>query len=426
MDLLRTFLYTLFSFFPLQLISAQLLFAFRLKKRKYFWILLPLCLACYILVTWNIPYLYIYNDWLALKYIIVLVISSMVLYIPFKATFKEIIFCSIAGYEIQHIFFNVLMLFYTSFSSYWGENWKLIGFYALSFLITYPLGYFVFARRIGKDNRLDMKNTRLIICLVVSVFITQFLSMWLNHSNRSDYLTRIYALCSSILLLIVQFGFSREEVLENKNDALEQMVQHEKELYQISKENIDIINMKCHDLKKYLNTLTFISDQNERDRMKEDIEKSIDIYDQRVDTGNEALNVLIMDKNMRCKRENITLSYMLDGKLLSFMEMSDIYTLFGNILDNAIEAVLKNEKDKRDIVMKLYAKNGCIYGHVENSCLSKPRFENGLPLTSKSDKNNHGFGTQSIVYIVEKYKGQILMSMNDERFSVDMLFIGRL
>lgn len=46
----------------------------------------------------------------------------------------------------------------------------------------------------------------------------------------------------------------------------------------------------------------------------------------------------------------------------------------------------------------------------------------GLPLTTKEDKNFHGFGVRSIWYIVEKYKGDLLMRTSQERFLVDILF----
>ena len=49
-------------------------------------------------------------------------------------------------------------------------------------------------------------------------------------------------------------------------------------------------------------------------------------------------------------------------------------------------------------------------------------FADGLPVTTKEDKNFHGFGVRSIRYLVEKYRGDMLMRAEEERFFVDILF----
>ena len=60
--------------------------------------------------------------------------------------------------------------------------------------------------------------------------------------------------------------------------------------------------------------------------------------------------------------------------------------------------------------------------HVDNYCSEQLTFEDGLPVTSKKDKAYHGFGVKSIKYIVDKYKGDILMQAVEQRFQVDILF----
>ena len=69
------------------------------------------------------------------------------------------------------------------------------------------------------------------------------------------------------------------------------------------------------------------------------------------------------------------------------------------------------ESDEGRRVIKLNAceRRGCIAVHIENYCAEKIRFKDGVPLTSKADKDNHGFGVKSMRYIVDKYGGNLAM-----------------
>ena len=67
----------------------------------------------------------------------------------------------------------------------------------------------------------------------------------------------------------------------------------------------------------------------------------ISIYDSMLKTGNEALDVIFAEKSLVCRKNDIKLNCMIDGAKLSFMENTDIYALFGNLMDNAIEAIEK-------------------------------------------------------------------------------------
>ena len=69
------------------------------------------------------------------------------------------------------------------------------------------------------------------------------------------------------------------------------------------------------------------------------------------------------------------------------------------------------------------ARRGSFFAvHVENPCRREPRFQDGLPVTSKQDRDYHGYGVRSMRYLCEKYGGVITTGWAEEVFSVDMLF----
>ena len=97
-----------------------------------------------------------------------------------------------------------------------------------------------------------------------------------------------------------------------------------------------------------------------------------------------------------------------DGRQLSFLDPIDLYTLFGNALDNAIENVRKlPQVERRVISLTVFEKPGLSVIQLENYYDGELRFQDGLPVTSKADREDHGFGMRSIRSLAEKYGGSI-------------------
>ena len=121
----------------------------------------------------------------------------------------------------------------------------------------------------------------------------------------------------------------------------------QKEHYRIAKENIDIINRKCHDLKHQIAALRDMCTKEEREKYIEEIQDSIQIYEAMVKTGNDVLDTILTEKSLACKENNIVVSCVADGKGLEFLHPIDLYTIFGNAMDNAIECVKNLQKQEK-------------------------------------------------------------------------------
>lgn len=230
--------------------------------------------------------------------------------------------------------------------------------------------------------------------------------------RTAELIGRVFLILSIVLSLFLLFGISGRESLAREKEEIEQMLRREETLHRISKENIDLINVKCHDLKHRLRAgrgaLT--------DEEIKEIEGAVALYDGFVKTGNPDLDIVIAEKSLRCRKSGITISCIADGSALGFMLPGDIYALFGNALDNAIEYLENADKDKRIIDLTVRRRDDIVGITVENYCAQPSVFSDGLPVTSKKDRNYHGFGMKSMRYIAEKYGGSLIVSQENEKF----------
>ena len=192
-----------------------------------------------------------------------------------------------------------------------------------------------------------------------------------------------------------------------------------REQYRVSKENVDAISMKCHDLKHLLLALRGVIDPKEYDSMME----TIDSYGAEIKTNNEVLDVVFQEKNFRCRKLGIQFTCIIDGTAVNFMGITDQYILFGNLLDNAIEAVsLLPEGEVKNIQVTVRRERGFVVITTENGYAGTLEWTDGRPGTSKEDKQNHGFGLLSIEKIVHKYGGRYSISTDDQIFCMSILF----
>ena len=147
------------------------------------------------------------------------------------------------------------------------------------------------------------------------------------------------------------------------------------------------------------------------------------IYDSSYQTGNHTLDMVLTQKALRCNQMNIPLSVIADGKLLDFMDEIDLYTMMANILDNAMEANEQIEaSERRSITLTIHEQKGLIILQSENPFVGDIQLKNGLPATRKADKTEHGFGTRSIVYTVEKYDGFLNIETKNQMFVLRIVF----
>lgn len=403
---------------------AAVLFGFCFEKKRLLWLRFTLAflLLMTVSVVWNLPFVpdfFVFN-WL--KYITLYFIVGLGLWLCLRTSLWGVLFCTIGAVCTQHISFRlaamILSLMHSDFNSF-EAGFIVIGCMA----VVYIAVYFIFVRRVRDTPEKYFENRFNIVLGMVLAAVTIFLHMMLEEAvSMAD--TFIYSIISvynilfCIFTLCLQYGIFRQNKLADSRDVLELLMHKQAEQYRSSKENIELINVKCHDMKYRLSRL---DDRIDEAELKE-IKNAIDIYDMSVKTGNEVLDTFLTEKIWQCEQSDVKFDCIADGACLSFLSPPDLYSLFGNAIDNALEAVKKVvDPEKRIISLTVRRKLNMVTIHVENYFAGELDFEGGLPLSTKGDMRYHGFGLRSIRMAAEKYKGNVTVFAKDGVFNLNII-----
>ena len=209
--------------------------------------------------------------------------------------------------------------------------------------------------------------------------------------------------------------------LKDELDSIYRLYRQEQRHYETTQSNIDLINRKCHDLKYQIRAIAESGKVGER--VIGDIERAISVYDSTVNTGNKTLDVLLTEKSLLCRDNDISFTCVADGSKLDFINEVDLFTLFGNALDNALEAVMRVDKPRRIVGLTIKSEGGLVSVTLSNYFDGNIDLSGGLPKTTKEDAALHGYGVRSIKDIVEKYGGDMYISTKGGIFSLNILFM---
>lgn len=271
------------------------------------------------------------------------------------------------------------------------------------------------------DNRilLFVSTGVMVGCVVLDMLLK--ISMSTATATVQAYICVLMALFS-VLVVILSFCHVRETDSQRLAEETARLLQAEQRRYEYDKQIHDAINIKCHDIRHQIAAIRAQATDDVYQAELKKIGKLVDIYDTAPHSQNAALDVVLAGKMLTCNNMNINITCMADGRRMEFMEDCDIYALFGNILDNAIEAASQvTEPEQRLITLTVENRENFLVVECENYFSGQLVFDDGLPLTTKSDTLNHGFGTHSIRALTEKYGGSVKLSTEGDIFDLSIL-----
>ena len=369
------------------------LFARRFERRDFFLVRIILTLlegmvVCYLLAIW-----YTEADSLLVRvlcYSAITVSNFTALMFCWRDDIEEMLlaFCSgMAAYQFTNKLYPLLQnlrgindretlaLLHPGDASISNLDWTLFfGFHLLSIVVLALL--FTPKNRLVHNRRTTRNVIILSIATITLVNILICISrVYEGESPMLNIVTKILYVGFSFTILTICAGIFSQSEQEEQIGVLHQLWRQDRAQFESVKANMDVINMKCHDLKHILDRIEDKLTGEEAASLRE----AIQFYDANIKTGNEVLDVVLCEKAMTCQKSGISFSCMADGEKLDFLTPVQTYTLFGNIIDNAVEAVKPLPLEERVISLSCWEEKDSLVVEESNYFSGRLELDHGLP-----------------------------------------------
>lgn len=245
-------------------------------------------------------------------------------------------------------------------------------------------------------------NYFLIMVLIGTIF-SLFIDTYLNN----------------IILKISEYSMFKYKA-KFLNKQLEDQLEHYQDVYKLQKRNSQIL----HDANKHNIVLHNLLERKKIDEAisyLEEIDKELMKIDRRKFTNNEVVDSILKNKAKIMSENNI--NYDFNIKIPNQINLSnfDVCIILSNLIDNSIEACKKvKDISNRHITIKFLIKgeNLCII--IKNTYDGNINIKNNKIITSKSDKELHGYGIQNVTKIVLKNNGYIKSTYDNNVFNTNI------
>lgn len=398
------------------------------KRNKYAIYLTILLYAVLMLVYKYITNVEIFN------LLFTLVCNVFCLYIGFKSTFKSSFFHGIILVITQFVSEVVSIYAISLVSSSANNSYTENSVIYMTDVIISKILYFAISRFLLKFSNKENSAASwgrwfsLSILPISSLFIILVIRILTNGLTFS-LSNSIICILSIVLLLIsniiVYLIYEKAEKSNQKLIELELVNQKndiDMQYLELLEKKNETMNIMAHDYKNNILTISNMSDSNEVKEYIDNMVGEIAKYNRIAKTQNRLLDVILSKYTDICNDKGIKFETDIMTDNLGFINSYDISSLFNNILDNAVEAasLSSNKYINLEITNSLNSYHRVI---ATNSCDNEPHNEKGKLITTKKNKDAHGFGTKSIRKIVNKYDGELQWEYNNELRQFKLIII---
>lgn len=426
---------------------TSFLFTTVLPKRRYFplrlgmMFLLEMLLAFPLLLFRNNISFYVKSTpdpvlmdfGMSLNAIVELILYLLLLAIFFlvccSITFQNALYCSICAYLTQDFAYTLFVFLFPAASHRGGRPvkpetiWIEILIFLLCNAAFYRLLILPVISRLEQLLEIRRSLIYMIFVLVIGRILGTIASVHFTATDTGLFrisllydLLLTFSTLTAQMLIFQQANYKQRLMLERKLRLLEYRN------FDAYRRSVKTLRKKAHDMKHIIAALQQEPQTANHKELLTELQDSINRYDASLNTGNASLDTLLARILDQCQQQEILWTCMADGKSLEFMDPFDLYIMLGNALDNAIEYLCKiPEKEKRFLSINVRKKNCLVLISIRNYCRQMPDLVQGRPVSTKKEKQQHGYGVKSIREIVQKYDGQMQIRFEHNTFILNIL-----
>ncbi|CEN77189.1 sensor histidine kinase virs [[Clostridium] sordellii] len=331
---------------------------------------------------------------------------------------------TISYYIIDNLVLTIVSIFVTGHTLYGeriSEKDVNIIFAVKNLIMIFINMSYINIIKVIKNTDKEKVNIIVIIGCILSNFIIAFMNSlpyfsYMRISNSvynnliifNSNITPKLSFISSILLTMVVFKAIKAIKDKNEENLLKEKIDMQYNYYLNLQESQNKVKRLYHDMSNHIMCIkTMSSEQEDLNNYIDGINKDLNEFKEIYNTGNMILDIILNEKQAKCNENGISLYCDISFSKCNFVEMTDVCSIFSNILDNAIEACNKMNNDEKYIKIRGTVVKSYYVIRCENSKINKIKIKNNKIITSKKDKFIHGIGLKSVKSSLKKYDGEL-------------------
>lgn len=263
------------------------------------------------------------------------------------------------------------------------------------------------------------------------LYITMYVMILTNFQSNIIILLSIICVSMIVIAGIVWFMIARinkDNEIKTKLLLSEQKANLYKQNIISSNSQIETIKLLKHDMKNNISCIDALIEEENYDEAHNICHSLTDKYTSIgtiVNTENYLLNAVLNVEIEKAKSYGIPVKLSITNDLKMFKNSSDIISLIGNILDNAISYLSKNKVKNNEINFSTGYEGSYSIIKCRNNILDSVLFNNPSLKTDKEDKDNHGKGITIINSIAHKYNGDVIIKERNKEFVITVILDNR-
>lgn len=283
--------------------------------------------------------------------------------------------------------------------------------------------YFMIIQRIFVKKVASNKNVYKIYLIM---FVYSFCNMLImaeafKNGEINLYLTINMGCIVLAVLFLLHFikVVIDKGLLENEMKILEKQAAIQYKYYFEQEKKYDKTFQILHDVNNHIKSIQHLYTNGKVDMANEYTGKITDMLKPLIPiryTGNTILDIILTDKSSLAKGKKIEFDMKIDNVDLNFIEPIELTTIFGNLLDNSIEACDVLDENKK-IILNIKQIREMVSIQIKNT-YDAVMWENGNLVSVKG--KNRGIGLKNVMRCVEKYDGSINFKEQNGYFIVDL------
>lgn len=274
-------------------------------------------------------------------------------------------------------------------------------------------------------------NRKLISTILVFLVIVLITGIVFDANTVESELVYRASICSIFIAIymgiicICLYKKYQDIKLKSQVSLLKNQLYYQERYYEKVLKGYEYARRVKHDLNNHINVMRYLLETKDYVAMEEYLNRInefiLDNKEIKV-CGNKIINAICVEKIALCRNKKIKIDFDIDIPGDINMNLLTLCVVYGNLLDNAIEACerISDKNIERFIEVTSFLEFNKLYLKVVNSKVNKVKKRYGRFISSKSDKKNHGLGLENVRYVVNKNKGYVGFKDLNDVFEVNL------